>query len=102
MKLQLAKQKSPAAVTARQRKGNLMARSSLRTRYDSARENGINHALRKPSAGGIERCRFGPFGLPYTSEFHLYAESLRIGGRAGNFEELAGNPGSVLPKTILE
>jgi hypothetical protein len=33
-----------------------------------------------------------PFGLPDTSEFHLYAESIRIGGLAGNPEELSSNP----------
>jgi hypothetical protein len=91
--LQLAKQKNPAAVKARQRKRHFMARSSLRIGCDSARENGIMRAMRKLTAGGIDRCRFGPFGLPYTSEFHLYAESLRIGGLARNFEDLAGNPG---------
>jgi hypothetical protein len=32
---ELAKQKSPAAVTARQRKGNFIARSSLRIGCDS-------------------------------------------------------------------
>jgi hypothetical protein len=46
---------------------------------------------RKRSAGGVEICRSGLFGLPDTSEFHLYAESMRMGGLAGNSEELAPN-----------
>src|ERR1039457_2277623 len=64
--LQLPKQKSPAAVTARQRNRNFMARSSVRIGCDSAREAEITRDLRKHSAGGIEKCRFGPLGLPYT------------------------------------
>jgi hypothetical protein len=33
-----------------------------------------------------------PFGPPDTSEFHLYAESIRKDGLAGNSEELASDP----------
>jgi hypothetical protein len=42
-----------------------------------------------------------PIGLPDTSEFHLYAESMRMDGIAGNSEELAANPGAVIKKRIL-
>jgi hypothetical protein len=59
--------------------------------------------MRKDTAGGLElpRRRFGPFVLPYTSEFHLYAESMRISGLAGNSEELTGNRGPVLPNELF-
>lgn len=42
-----------------------------------------------------------PFGLPDTSEFHLYAESMRMDGLAGNSEELAGNLRAVIKKVFL-
>jgi hypothetical protein len=102
MTLQLPKQKSPAAVTARQWIGNFTMRSSVRIGCDSAQKKVITrHA--ENTAGGIKlsRCRFGPFVPPYTSEFHLYAESMRISGLAGNSEELAGNRGPILPNELF-
>jgi hypothetical protein len=54
-----------------------------------------------PAASKLPRCRFGPFVLPNTSEFHLNAESMRIGELTGNSEELTGNRELVLPSKLL-
>jgi hypothetical protein len=69
-----------------------MARSPTNSAAIQLERNGIRRDAAETYRLRHQKMQVRPFGLPDTSEFHLYAESIRKDGLIWNSEELASDP----------